>query len=230
MLQATATDDASAQRHDSVRADRKGENVRTRSIAALILGLGLLAGPAMWAVAAPITLNFGYSQGAATATGSITFESTLLNNPGTNNFTLPNAAVLALQVTVSGATSGNGTFGIGSFTGVSFSTGGGTLNLGTELVGQPTPGGPWGPLGGGDFNLFSAIAPAPTGVDPFILGANQGTADAMTLRTVAPAAPAPAAAAPIPALSLGDLLFLALVLGGAGIVLIRHRQFARLPG
>lgn len=99
------------------------------------------------AVAAPVTLSFTYANGAATAVGSITLETTLLNNPGTNLLVLPSPAVLALSVTVSGASAGNGTFGIADFVRVDFDTSGATLDFTQNLVGQSTPGETWGPAG-----------------------------------------------------------------------------------
>jgi len=134
-------------------------------------------------LAAPLTISFKYQQGAATAVGSITFEGSLLANPGSNTFFLPDPAVLNIDMTVSGASAGNGHFVTADFNQVRFSTGGATLDFGRPLVGQPTPGGPWGTPSGccGDFNFFSAAAPAPDGVFYFTLGANNGGANAMVL-------------------------------------------------
>ena len=162
----------------------------------------LLVSAAGSALAAPITFPFRFADpdSTAQALGSITFESTLLQNPGIIDVSLPDPAVLALNVTVSGSASGNGVFGIGDFTGVVFDTGGATLDLGTQLVGQTTPGGPWGTPDGntGDFNLFSGAktratsysgasqSPAganspPDGVNFFTLGADGGSDEEMVL-------------------------------------------------
>lgn len=158
--------------------------------------------------AAPITFQFTFDDPASTAqaVGSITFESTLVQNPGQQFFDLPDPAVLALNVTVSGAANGNGTFAITDFTGVVFDTNGGTLDFASQLVGQPTSGSPWATLDGksGDFNLFSGSPkrgepgygdspttpngsnPTPDGVDPFTLGANGGNGEPMVLVGMSP--------------------------------------------
>jgi len=194
--------------------------MRIGTFRAAFMGLALFAAMVTPAMAAPVTLYFTFANGGATAVGSITFESTLINNPGSNNIALPNAAVLGLTVTVSGAAAGNGTFGIGSFATVLFDTGGGTLNLSQNLIGQATPGGPWGPSSAGDFNLFSTGPPAPRGVDPFILGANNGADDSMPLTRMGPL-PAPTSVA-VPTLDEWNLVILALLVGMAGIVFVRR--------
>ena len=177
--------------------------------------------------ATPVQFNFTFtdSGSGAMAEGTITFEDTLVANPGQNLFFPPDPAVLELNVTVSNASSGNGTFTIGDFSIVIFETNGGTLNFAAELVGQPTNGQPWGTqIGGGskggeqagdagDFNLVSGGpvktggryedhgAPTgtgpmpPTGLSVFLLVADGGNAEAMSLISMAPsgaAAPAPA--------------------------------------
>lgn len=186
-----------------------GRIIHTRSIAmfssivrctfAALLYVGALG----VARAAPLTLQFTFDDPASTAqaVGSITFESTLLQNPGAQFFSLPDPAVLALNATVSGAASGNGAFAITDFTSVAFDTNGGTLDFSSQLVGQPTSGSPWATLDGnsGNFNLFShspkagassygqppatpkGSNPAPNGVDLFTLGANGGSGEPMVL-------------------------------------------------
>lgn len=197
--------------------------------------------------AAPITFNFTFADPAssATAVGTITFESSLLANPGNNSFTLPDPAVLALDVTVSGSANGNGQFGLADFTGVVFETNGGTLNLSQSLLGQPTSGSPWGttPSDGeaGDFNLFSGQAMGqnhasgsryadqsgvngvsglpPDGVWYFTLGANGGNGEPMVL-----VAMGPAGSRSVPGLGLAGLLALFATLGAAAFWQLRRHS------
>jgi IPTL-CTERM motif len=200
-----------------------GTNMATKTIRAVTLGLALLATMSTWAVAAPVTLNFTFANGAATAVGSITLETTLLNNPGNNLLVLPSPAVLALSVTVSGASAGNSTFGIGDFVRVDFNTNGVTLDFTHKLVGQSGPGGLWGPGGGGNFNFVSAAAPTPTEEDPFDLGANHGLAEGMILVQLGPPQATPPAPVQAPTLDEWILVLLALLVGAAGIFLIGRR-------
>ncbi|HSN01400.1 MAG TPA: IPTL-CTERM sorting domain-containing protein [Rudaea sp.] len=161
------------------------------------------------------------SSNSAVITGSITFESTLLANPGSNTFVLPNPAVLALTATVSGASAGNGTYGITDFGRVVFDTNGGTLDFSQQLVGQPTNVDPWGtPSGGagGDFNLFRSTPSAPNGEFFFTLCANGGSGDCTNLVSAINAA----AAATTPALNRWGLLALAGLLGLAGFAGLRR--------
>lgn len=206
------------------------------------------------AQASPVTFNFSFSSAAspppvtasapnplypkaavavpstAVITGSITFESTLLANPGINGFTLPNPAVLALNVTVSGAASGNGTYGLSDFNEVVFSTNGGTLDFSKELVGQPTSGAPWGTAyngTAGDFNLFGKGLPdlAPIGENYFTLCAGAGQSGCASLTSAINAAAV--AAAPAPALNRWTLAALAGLLALVGFIGLRRYRATR---
>ena len=201
------------------------------------------------AQASPVTFNFTYSGAnitplppalasptypkapmvssgnSAVITGSITFESTLLANPGNNSFSLPNPAVLALTVTVSGANAGNGTFGISDFAQVFFDTNGATLDFSRQLVGQPTNTDPWGTPsggGGGDFNLIGIGLPntSPVGEFFFTLCTNGGSGDCTQLVSATNAAVA--SATPAPALSTWTLAALAGLLALAGFIGLRR--------
>lgn len=196
----------------------------SRSVARVLLGLTFCLAVATSALAAPITFNFKFVDpvsGAAT-TGFITFESTLLVNPGANSFFLPDPAVLDLRATVTGAAVGNGTYGIGSFNQVVFDTTATGLDLGRQLVGQPTAGAAWGTPDGtsGDFNLFAA-APGPNGMWFFTLQSNGGAGvEPMVLASMI-------AAGNVPTLSEWTLIVLSLLLGlGAWFTL--RRQGCRL--
>jgi hypothetical protein len=201
--------------------------------------------------AAPITFNFTWSGASlgnnARATGFITFERTLLANPGNNGFALPNAAVTNLSITVTGAAAGNGTFPLAAFTTVVFETNGGTLDLTRQLIGQPTTQLPWGTptdsLGmqagdGGDFNLFGGapdgvsryaarapagvVAPAPVGVNYFRLAANGGQGDNMLLTSFAPAGQGTGFFANVPATNAWGIAALAGLLALAGAFAARR--------
>ncbi|HET6631603.1 MAG TPA: hypothetical protein VFG73_02725 [Rhodanobacteraceae bacterium] len=192
----------------------------------------------------PITFNFTFEAPApstAKAIGQITFaDRDLLENPGDNGVDLPDPSVTALTVTVSGASAGNGTFGLSDFEEINFEIPDPGLDLDAQLVGQPTVGSAWGTPGGcggsvdgpgdaGDFNMFIENSAAPEGVDCFALGAGGGDGEVMFLTSmIAAAAPPPPAAAsvPVPVDSRWALLALALLLGlGATTGLRRYIRF-----
>jgi hypothetical protein len=205
--------------------------------------------------AAPITFNFVYNTptnvnaspaskssrivGDSTAqeasitpliSGSITFESTLLPNPGSDFFDLPASAVLALDVTVTGATSGNGHFTLADFSGITYNTGGGTLNFAQQLVGQAIPGGTWGDpsLENADFNLFNSAPTAPTAPDGewfFTLCTNGGNGDCAQLTSMIQAGAG--SVGTVPALNPWMLALLGLILTAAATWTLRRAGSVR---
>ena len=199
--------------------------------------------------AAPITFNFNFASpnSSAQAIGYITFDDALLLNPGYNDFELPDPAVLALSVTVSGATAGNGTFSLSNFCYVIFDTNGASLDFSRQLVGQPTPGDPWGmPSEGGggtptvsardggegdagDFNLLACQGPSgagvPSGEYPFALLPDSGSEDdIMELVSMLRDGAAASSSAPIPTLSWHALLLLAGLMGLFGMWTVRRNR------
>ena len=177
----------------------------------------------------------------ATAIGYIVFESSLIPNPtvDSDNFiTLPDPLVLDINVNISGSASGDGTYSLVDFNAIAFATGGATLDLTTELVGQTTPNGTWGTPDGnnGDFNLLgisqqpptalqstnyqstqgTPIGP-PTGVFYFTLGAG-GSGERMILSSFHPFA-----ATAVPTLSNPLLLILILLLFSLGLFTAKRK-------
>ena len=130
---------------------------------------------------------------AATATGIIKIDDTVLLNPGQND-TSSSPFVVDFRMTVSGASAGDGNFGPADFPDILLRTGPGNsgdlpLDFSQELVGQDTGTDPWGTQSsgdGGDFNLFSAVGNAPTAVGEFTLCANGGAGDCMELTSFKP--------------------------------------------
>ena len=124
-----------------------------------------------------------FSNGAS-ASGVIVLDTTVLPNPesGDNNLNFGAPYVQSFLLTITGAGAGNGTFNISDFNIFYWNTNGATLNLSQQLVGQPTPGTPWGTLNqegdSGDFTIFSngVVANAPTGTNYFTLQADNGSA------------------------------------------------------
>lgn len=182
------------------------------------LAVGALASTAN---AAPITFQFEFDGqplgNTAKAVGTITFEESTLANRWSDgaNFvyhTKEPVEVLALDITVTGASSGNGHFTKGSFGFVAWQTNG-TLDFTLPLFGQPTQDKPWGTTYdnySGDFNLFGE-ANAPGGKSPFRLATYGGNGDEMVLTSMK------ATAVPEP-------LSVALVLAGLSVVGVHARR------
>jgi len=163
-----------------------------------------------------------YGNGAS-ATATFTLDTSLFNNPGFTSFSGPafSNAFQNFQLAVSGASAGNGAFTGADFSTIFLNTAGGTLDFHSELVGQTTPGGAWGPgvfpSTVGDFNLFSnGLSPlTPSGVTVFTLRTSGG--QSLLLTSFAPVAP-PAPVA-VPESSTWVMGFLAL---GAVAFLVRR--------
>jgi hypothetical protein len=120
---------------------------------------------------------------AATATGRMTLDLTTLPNPtpGNAEINIYND-IQSLTLTVTGASSGNGTWTKADVYYTYWWTGGVTLNMYRDLIGQPTTGNPWGTPDGlsGDFNLF-INDPGPVGTYFFTMTTNGGAGDTMLL-------------------------------------------------
>lgn len=139
----------------------------------------------------------GASRGnTAAATGTITIDESRLNNPGFNsssqfNGLAGNQFVTALDLTVSGSGTGDGHFSLNNFSTVLLDTHGGTLNLNSSLIGQPTNGAGFGTThdgSSGDFNLFSSGTGfnTPNGTNFFQLTTGGGSNDSMYLTQFSP--------------------------------------------
>jgi hypothetical protein len=135
--------------------------------AALLLSGVASLGMAVSAKAASRDFEIRWSSfGTAIAMGTMTIDDAVFLNPGSNS-TMSIPWVTAFSVTITGASSGNGTFTLSDFSEIALDTNGGTLDLSRPLLGQ-NDGGLFDPVGrngaGGDFNVFSS-GPAPKTVD-----------------------------------------------------------------
>jgi len=160
--------------------------------ALLLAGLLLVTGAAYADVYKTYSLAWsGASFGNnATATGLMTLDLTTLPNPSGFETNIYND-ITSLTVTVSGASSGNGTFTKADLpTLVHWWTAGVKLNLLKELVGQPTTGNPWGTPDSisGDFNFFFS-PPGPVGTNFFTMTTNFEAGDQILLTSFSPVEP-----------------------------------------
>jgi len=155
-----------------------------------LAALTLLIGPVVQA--APITFDLLWDgtpfSNSASAFGSITLDQTTLPTPGFSFNPLSTFGVTDLSVTVSNASSGNGTFGITDFNSLIWDASA-PLDFGMELVGQ---------VGFDDFNLFNfSVSSAPNGTLPFEFSTNAGGGDRM--RLISMSAATPETEVPVPA-------------------------------
>jgi hypothetical protein len=167
-----------------------------------------------------ITWSGASFNNSATATGQITLDLTTLPNPGGPAYDMIND-IASMTLTVTGASSGNGTWSKSDLAPISnlgtytyWDTGGATLNMLQQLVGQPTTGNPWGTPDGisGDFNFFFTNG-GPIGTFYFTMTTAGGNGDSMLLTSVEPV-PEPGT----------------IVLAGSGVMLLAgsiRRRFLR---
>ena len=161
--------------------------VRHALSAALALSFNLL--PA--ANAAVITEHFTFSGAvygnSAVATGSLTFD---YDNYVAAGNQLLFGDVTGLTMTISGATSGNGTFTKADFQNIIFNSSAGFDWSQPTLIGQNG----WGPGGDGAFSFVGLSAAAPNAWSPYDMTTNGGFGNDMVLTSitsVAPPAPVP---------------------------------------
>ncbi|SIS73853.1 autotransporter outer membrane beta-barrel domain-containing protein [Neptunomonas antarctica] len=112
------------------------------------------------------TYTFLFETGDASASGTLVTTSEF----STNNVRVDYASLTSLEVLVSGAGSGNGTFSLADFTGIVFSAVDG-LDFSLNLYGQAEI---------SDFNLLGG-SPGPTGLSTYLLAADGATSTPMLL-------------------------------------------------
>jgi hypothetical protein len=164
------------------------------TIAAVLTSVAVIANATI--ISFDLTYSGAPFGNAATATGKISFDDSILPNaPGGHvNVSAATLGIVDFSITVSGASSGNGTFTLSDFQLVPGEENGwiwilsAPLNLAAELVGQ---------VGFLDFNwcastLSCGNPTAPGGVNPFTIATNGESGDELVLTSMRPsAAPEP---------------------------------------
>lgn len=134
----------------------------------------------------------GQPYGNTAAAEAFILIDTDLWNAATTDYetaSLTASGILGLDLTITGAATGNGTFTEADFDLYQWDTLGFTLDLAQELRGQALGSAFWGvgPSGeSGDFNLISGLPASPTGTDYFELTTAGGTGDPMRLTSISP--------------------------------------------
>jgi hypothetical protein len=179
---------------------------------------------------------YGISSNTDTASAVITFDLTQLATiNGTSTGTFLNFWITSFSLTVSGASAGNGTFGLSDFA-VMVDPNGAVFDFTKDLVGQHTSGKDWGTTydgTSGDFNLAPFIGDPPTvpvGITLFTMVTNGGFGDPLTLTSFAPVgspftcslAEDCVATTPLPP----TLPLFATGLGALGLLLLREKRKA----
>jgi hypothetical protein len=156
----------------------------------LVVGL-LLVAPALYAGNLTFYLAWTGDANPATATGQLVVDAQTWANMITfstsHNDDYLSSNFVSFSVTISGASSGNGTFTLPDFSDFAVWGAGANFNYSQNLVGQAAGDSYWGnpDANSGDFNAFDsalgASASAPDGVWFFVLGADDGTQDNLLL-------------------------------------------------
>jgi hypothetical protein len=159
--------------------------------------------------------SFGNS---AVASGFITVDESVFPGGSTS---LPSPFVTALQLTISGASSGNGTFTLTDFNSLRFYTPSTSdhLDLSQNLIGQTlssgcaygTSVGSCGNGNGGDFNIFGNNSLDPIGAWYFQLQTSGGSGDSLLVTSISAAVPEPSTWA-------------MMILGFAGVGFMAYRR------
>ena len=190
---------------------------KTITLLALVAGFVSFLGTARAAV---YVFDITYS-GASRGNTATAFGTIILEDPPNPGISSDFSKVISLTLTVSGASSGNGTFTKSDFIGWSWATNGGTLDLDAELIGQSTDDLTWGTDnfegGAGDFQLIAAQGSgAPNGTWLFQQTTSEGSGNLMVLTSMSP----DSIAAPEPGQVAASLLLLC----GIGIYLWRKKN------